>query len=611
MPTTTAPLAVLDLPAPALEARSLVPSMDRCVRTLAVALGVIDVVFVAFLCAAYVQISSLPTWDAARLAALVNGIVIVLWALALSAVVISLRRTVRDAGRSEAALVRASAALRRFPLYTNCLEVARWLTGFGLVFALEHPPAWQPPALFLITMTCGPLAMGYPLIDWCISPATAELWRAMHQRGLATRMRPVSLASRLSFHCAAVVITTSAYFACFAFSARIQGLSMDAMMRSLAIFSCSALWFTFMCAVLLSRTFTRPVREMSEIISQIAADTRLAHVDRVPIHRGDEIGALALLTNTMIERLEQTATERANALRSLGALNQTLERRVDERTRQLSELQDLAVASAHHAGMSEIATNVLHNVGNVLTSVNVSCDHLESMFAASRVPMLGKVTELLRKNAGGLADYLTTDPAGKRLPDYLTQVGELLVTEHGTAQGELAKLRSKIELINDVVSAQQQYARGNFLVERADIGKVVDDILNLQAASLRKHNIQVVRTSAAVASIAIQRTKLAHVLVNLIKNAGEAMAQTPSDHRILTVEVGGGDRPFIRVTDSGEGIPSELIGRIFQHGFTTKLTGHGFGLHACANAMTEMGGAIAAASDGIGRGATFTLSFTS
>ena len=63
----------------------------------------------------------------------------------------------------------------------------------------------------------------------------------------------------------------------------------------------------------------------------------------------------------------------------------------------------------------------------------------------------------------------------------------------------------------------------------------------------------------------------------------------------------------IEITDNGEGIPAQSLTRIFNHGFTTHQTGHGFGLHGAANSATEMGGKLTARSDGLGRGAVFML----
>jgi signal transduction histidine kinase len=69
----------------------------------------------------------------------------------------------------------------------------------------------------------------------------------------------------------------------------------------------------------------------------------------------------------------------------------------------------------------------------------------------------------------------------------------------------------------------------------------------------------------------------------------------------------GGDYVRIVVADNGVGIPKENLTRIFNHGFTTRKEGNGFGLHSGVLAAKEMGGRLVAAGEGTGHGATFTL----
>jgi signal transduction histidine kinase len=99
------------------------------------------------------------------------------------------------------------------------------------------------------------------------------------------------------------------------------------------------------------------------------------------------------------------------------------------------------------------------------------------------------------------------------------------------------------------------------------------------------------------------------IMVNLIKNAKQAMGRNagPSQQIRLKVDLAEGPKLRVQVQDEGEGIAPENLTRIFSHGFTTRRDGHGFGLHSCALAAMEMGGKLTAESDGPGRGATFTL----
>jgi len=97
------------------------------------------------------------------------------------------------------------------------------------------------------------------------------------------------------------------------------------------------------------------------------------------------------------------------------------------------------------------------------------------------------------------------------------------------------------------------------------------------------------------------------ILVNLIANAKQAMAGCSGGERLTLRAAAAAGRLRIRVEDEGVGISAQNLTRIFSHGFTTRSTGHGFGLHSCALAAREMGGALLAESEGPGKGAAFTL----
>jgi predicted ATPase/signal transduction histidine kinase len=338
----------------------------------------------------------------------------------------------------------------------------------------------------------------------------------------------------------------------------------------------------------------------------------------LPILKQNTVIGVLYLENTLTrgaftaDRLEvltilagQAATSIENAL-----LYESLERKVAERTAELERLQSIALANAHHAGMAEIATGVLHNVGNVLNSVNVSVETLSGHLALARVSGVRKAAELLQANTASLGSFFADDPRGKALPLYLEKLGTSLEAQGTAAADEIERLRSKVRLIADVVSGQQSYAKGAALTEESDLARIVDEVLGIQASALTRKHIRVLKRYQAVAPVAVQRTKLAHVLVNLIKNAEDAMESTPEEDREITIDIDEHDgETHVRITDRGQGIEPSNLDRIFTHGFTTKVSGHGFGLHFCANSMTEMDGKLVAWSEGQGRGAAFTLVF--
>jgi signal transduction histidine kinase len=283
-------------------------------------------------------------------------------------------------------------------------------------------------------------------------------------------------------------------------------------------------------------------------------------------------------------------------------------RDISERRRAEAEKQDLherLVTASRQAGMAEIASNVLHNVGNVLNSVNVSASIVSDRLAKSRMPALSKATALLREHAHDLGAFLTTDKRGKLLPSYLDQLGEGLVQERGVLLDELASLRRDIDHIKEIVTAQQSYARVSVdLRALVDPRDIMEDAIRISGTAVEGSTVELVREYAAVRALKLDRHKIVQILVNLINNAKQAVAKTGR----IRLRMATDDAALrIDVIDNGIGISPENLIKIFNHGFTTRPDGHGFGLHAAAIATKEMGGSLTADSEGIGRGARFCL----
>jgi C4-dicarboxylate-specific signal transduction histidine kinase len=259
------------------------------------------------------------------------------------------------------------------------------------------------------------------------------------------------------------------------------------------------------------------------------------------------------------------------------------------------------------AGMAEIATGVLHNVGNVLNSLNVSVSLVGDHVKASRVGSLTKSVELFEKYPGGLPAFLATEK-GKVLPGYLTSVSKKLVEENTQVLGELKSITRNVDHIKAIVQMQQTYARPSGVLEPVRVHELVDDALRMGESSFAKHGIEVVKDYGDGATIVTDRHRVLQILINLISNARHALKDHSTAVQRLVVQVRRtATGVTLAVIDTGVGIPAENLDRIFVHGFTTKQEGHGFGLHASANAARELGGTLTAASAGPGKGATFTL----
>src|SRR5687768_17488907 len=276
---------------------------------------------------------------------------------------------------------------------------------------------------------------------------------------------------------------------------------------------------------------------------------------------------------------------------------------------ELESLNRRLLESSRQAGMAEVATGVLHNVGNVLNSVNVSSTLICDQVRGSRTSRLRDVILLLNKNSSDLANFLTNDPKGKIIPSYLSNLSERLAQEQQDLLKELELLVKNIEHIKEIVAMQQNYARVSGIIETLSIRNLVEDALQMHTAALTRHGILVVREYQEVPVISMDKHKVLQILVNLIRNAKYAMDSAARRDKRLTVSIQMTEANSVQicVADNGIGISQENLTRIFSHGFTTKREGHGFGLHSGALAAREMGGSLYARSDGPGQGATFVL----
>ncbi|HWN96242.1 MAG TPA: PAS domain-containing protein [Methylomirabilota bacterium] len=276
----------------------------------------------------------------------------------------------------------------------------------------------------------------------------------------------------------------------------------------------------------------------------------------------------------------------------------------------ITTMQRQLVETSRMAGMAEVATGVLHNVGNVLNSVSVSAVLVGDRLRQSKVTNLCRATAMLREQNGHLADFLISDPKGKLLPDYLSNVADQLARDQTDLIAEMASVAEHIEHIKEIVAMQQSYGKVSGAYENLSAGELVDDALRMNAAAFDRHRIQMVREiDDNVPTVCVDRHKVLQILINLLRNAKYALDRQSAYDKRLVIRVGlaAPDRVQITVRDNGAGIAPENLIKIFNHGFTTKKDGHGFGLHSGANAAKEMGGSLTVHSAGLGQGAVFTL----
>jgi PAS domain S-box-containing protein len=333
---------------------------------------------------------------------------------------------------------------------------------------------------------------------------------------------------------------------------------------------------------------TTAMREHRQLRSQyrvVRPDGSICHIASLAAVAKDSVSASPRLVG-----IDLDITERVEA---------------DERERKLQ--QQLRDAS-RQAGMAEIATNVLHNVGNVLNSVNVSARLVTDSIKASRAAGLGKVVALLQQHQADLGTFVSTDQRGKHLPDYLAQLSSHLTLDQQTTLQELESLRKNIDHIKDIVAMQQSYSKLVGVPESVAVASLVEDALRMTGGALTRDGLSLQCRFEDTPPIIVDKHKVLQILINLLRNAKHACEASGKLERQIVVSIAKhAGSVQIAVGDNGVGILPDHMTRIFSHGFTTKKNGHGFGLHSGALAARELGGALRVVSGGPGQGATFTL----
>ncbi|MBL8816744.1 MAG: HAMP domain-containing protein [Planctomyces sp.] len=287
----------------------------------------------------------------------------------------------------------------------------------------------------------------------------------------------------------------------------------------------------------------------------------------------------------------------------------TLARTIDEMVHNLATTRRKVEENAHRAGMAEIASEVLHNVGNAVNSTSCSTELIGERLRDSRLPGLEKATQLLSEQKSNAADFFQTDSRGQRLIEYLSGLNEHLQQERRDNLEEVTRLHETIRHIRDAIAEQQTMAGGVYCRQEVELEELINDSLRLAHNELQRHGIEVETRLNAKPTLLLSGNRMTQVMVNLIRNAVQALREVPHNSRKLNISslLNTDGSLQICVQDTGTGITPETAQKLFSHGFTTRSNGHGFGLHFCANTIQSYGGQIQVQSDGPGHGATFRI----
>ena len=338
-------------------------------------------------------------------------------------------------------------------------------------------------------------------------------------------------------------------------------------------------------AIALRRAIVSPISRLTDHAARVAQNNDLSV--RLQSTRGDEIGTLSRAFDNMIDQLDHSRAQLAD--------------------------------HARHAGRAEAASGVLHNVGNILTSVKVLTVSIHDQVKETRTDRLAQTAQLLHDHAHNLSHFLTADPRGQRLPGYLENLSGQMQKDQDSLQERVSSLGECVRHMQELVASQQTLAHSTTVDEPVNIDHLIEHITASTQPTFESADITFnASASTNLPTLVLDRSKLGQVLVNLLTNAHDAIVEVGPTSFTPHVQLNAshqGEHLIFEVIDTGAGIAPEFLERIFSSGFTTKTPkqgedgkkGQGLGLHYCAISAVEMGGSLTAHSEGLGHGATFRL----
>lgn len=275
---------------------------------------------------------------------------------------------------------------------------------------------------------------------------------------------------------------------------------------------------------------------------------------------------------------------------------------------QREQAQQRVAALSRLTGRAEVASNVLHSVGNTLNSINTSVTLMTDKAKNSKLSALVELDKLLQQHQDDITDFLINDPKGQSILKFISLLSKEWIVENNYFRDELSSLTKNMLHVKNIIMIQQSLSKVGGDVERIVLPDLLDEAILLNKIAYERAGIQIIRDYSPVKQAVLNKEKIFQICVNIIKNGIDALVEGTNKEKLLIIRLQEKDTLhfMIQFSDNGHGISPENINKIFIHGFTTKKEGHGFGLHTCMLYTKELGGSLSVESKEM-MGATFTL----
>ena len=274
-----------------------------------------------------------------------------------------------------------------------------------------------------------------------------------------------------------------------------------------------------------------------------------------------------------------------------------------------------ALAQAFAQGRLEVMDTILHNIGNAITSVAIGIGTLkEELEKNPLIERLSALSETVEGHAEDWGEYVQHDPQGRQVRPFLLALAGDFVEQNQELIRTVERVNSQTSHIVDIVRAQRGFDSKAMTNKDINLRQAISGAMRIVRDSFAGKGIQThVDCAGAPEEIRVQESQFNQMLVNLLKNAMEAIEELSRSGGLRgqpRIEI----RAYVRqdflvleVEDNGIGIDRKNLKAIFGAGYTTKRDGSGLGLHSAANFVTGSGGKIQPFSQGRGTGTTMRV----
>ena len=276
---------------------------------------------------------------------------------------------------------------------------------------------------------------------------------------------------------------------------------------------------------------------------------------------------------------------------------------------------EVALRGAFAQGRLEGVDTVLHNIGNAINSVTTGVDTLHQGLGNHRLTRrLRALADAITAHEDDWLDYLRSDPQGQKVRPFILSLAEDIARHNRRLMKTVERVRDRARHIADIVRTQRSPGGPASIPKNVSLRKSLSDAVRVVQDSHGDDRIRFqVDCAKAPKEVAIQESPFHQMLVNIIKNAAQAIQQRREADgldeepcvRIQAASAGGSLN--LEVTDNGIGFADRDTRAFFSAGYTTKESGTGLGLHSAANFVAGAGGRIEISSPGLGKGATVRI----